>query len=118
MRIHTIRIPCTDMNDSEAFYAKLFGAQKTFGDVSQGYIGFVLENATVLLEPVEVGEFEVGGYLGFSIEVADIQAFHEDLKEEIEFTGPPESQVWGGTMTHVTDSSGNILSIVEIADHA
>ena len=114
MRIHTIRIPCTDMQDAETFYSKLLGCQKAFGDVTQGYIGFAVENVSILLEPVEAGEFEAGRYLGFSFEVPDIHGFYEQLKGEVKFTGPPETQPWGGIMTHVTDSSGNVLSIVGV----
>ncbi len=114
MRIHTIRIPCVNMNDAEAFYSQLFGSGKTFGDTDQGFIGFVLENVSVLLEPTEAGEFEAGRYLGFSLEVPNILEFYESLKAQVQFTGPPENQPWGGIMTHVTDNSGNILSIVEI----
>ena len=33
---------------------------------------------------------------------------------EVKFTGPPETQPWGGIMTHVMDSSGNVLSMVEV----
>jgi len=118
VRIHTIRIPCVDMTHSEKFYSRLVGSGRTFGDSDQGYIGFVLENVTVLLEPVEVGEFEAGRYLGFSLEVPSIMEFYEGLKDEVQFSGPPENQPWGGIMTHVTDSSGNILSIVEVSSDA
>jgi predicted enzyme related to lactoylglutathione lyase len=106
------------MADSESFYAQLLGQEKSFGDASDGYVGFVLENASILLEPIEAGEFEAGRYLGFSLEVPDIHAFYENLKGSATFTGPPEPQSWSGFMTHVSDSSGNTLSIVEITDDA
>lgn len=106
------------MNHSETFYSLLFECGKTFGDPDQGYVGFVLENVSVLLEHTEAGEFEAGRYLGFSLEVPNIMKFYEKLKGEVSFTGPPENQPWGGIMTHVTDNSGNILSIVEIRPDA
>jgi hypothetical protein len=106
------------MNDSELFYSMLLGQEKSFGDASHGYLGFVLENVSVLLEPIEGVEFGAGRYLGFSLEVADIHDFYEKLNGTVAFTGPPEPQPWGGIMTHVTDASGNILSIVEITDDA
>jgi predicted enzyme related to lactoylglutathione lyase len=114
MRINAIRIPSLDMNRSELFYSRLFDCDKAFGDTNQGFLGFVLENVNVLLEPAETGEFEAGGYLGFSLEVPDIMAFYENLRDEVAFSHPPEKQTWGGIMTHVTDSSGNVLSIVEV----
>lgn len=106
------------MDASEAFYSKLLETQKTFGGGSQGYVGFVIENVTLLLEPVEAVEFEAGRYLGFSLEVSDINAFYERLRRDVRFAGPPETQLWGGVMTHVTDSSNNVLSIVEITEDA
>ena len=118
MRIHTIRIPCTDMEAAETFYAALFGIGKSFGSASEGYVGFGLENVSVLLEPVEAGEFESGRYLGLSFEVPDIGDFYERQRNAMRFIGPPEVQFWGGTMAHVADSSGNVLSIVETTDDA
>lgn len=114
MRLHTIRIPCADLDQSAAFYAKLLEQDASFGSSSLGYIGFRLENVTLLLEGAEPGEFECGRYLGFSLAVADIAGFHARLAQDIAFTGPPEEQVWGGVMTHVRDLSGNTLSIVQM----
>ncbi len=91
----------------------MLGQGKSFGDAAQGYIGFDIENVSILLEPIEAGEFEAGRYLGFSLEVPDIESFYAHLKHEMSFTGPPKKQVWGGVMTHLTDCSGNTLSIVE-----
>ncbi len=118
LRLHTVRIPCTDLRASSRFYATLFGVERSFGSVSQGYIGFVLDNVSVLLEPNEPGEFEAGRYLGLSFEVRDIEAFHERLKGEVQFISPPQVESWGGTMAHVADSSGNVLSIVQTTDDA
>jgi hypothetical protein len=96
----------------------LFGIGKTFGNETQGYIGFTLENVSVLLEAIEAEEFEAGRYLGFSFEVPDVLSFYNRLKDKLVFTGPPQEQEWGGIMTHVTDTSGDTLSIVEITSGA
>ncbi|MBD3648194.1 MAG: VOC family protein [Pseudomonadales bacterium] len=96
----------------------MLGQQKAFGGLDPGYIGFRLENVTLLLEAVEPGEFEGGRYLGFSLEVDDIEGFYSKLSSDIPFTGPPRQQVWGGIMTHVNDVSGNTLSIVQMLDDA
>ena len=113
MRVNTLRIPCTDLGKSSGFYSLLLGQEPTFGDVGTGYIGFDIENVTILLEPVEPGEFESGRYLGFSLEVDDIRNFYESLAGQIQFSHPPREQPWGGIMTHVTDASGNTLSVVQ-----
>lgn len=118
MRVNALRIPCRDLTESEQFYGTLLGRSKSFGDAGVGYIGFGLDNVTVLLEYVEPGEFEGGRYLGFSLEVPDIEAFYAELVDKVAFTGPPEKQAWGGIMTHVRDVSDNTLSIVQMLEGA
>lgn len=114
MRLHTMRIPCKDLGESAKFYSSLLGQQATFGSSDLGYIGFAIENATLLLEYVEPGDFESGRYLGFSLEVDDIESFYNRHTQNVNFTGPPKEQVWGGVMTHVVDCDGNTFSIVEM----
>lgn len=114
MKLDTIRIPCKDLAVSEAYYSDAVGWSKEFGSPEDGFIGYSLENATVLLELEEVGEFESGGYLGFSVAVNKLQEYYlGGIKRGIEFAGPPMKQEWGGTMTHIRDCSGNTFSIVE-----
>ena len=114
MRLNTIRIPCLLLDEAERYYNVLLDLEKTFGSVQERYIGFRLENVTVLLEPVEEGEFEAGRYLGFSLETEDIESFYDTMKNQgVKFTGSPEKQVWGGVMTHIEDCSGNVFSIVQ-----
>lgn len=114
MKISVIRIPCKELSESSAFYEKLVGLEWAFGSADDGYIGFHLENAQLLLELQEIGEFECGRYLGFSVAVGDIVAFHQECSSRgIEFTGPPEQQAWGGIMTHIRDCNGNTFSVVQ-----
>lgn len=114
MKLHTMRIPCLDLNKSENFYTNLLGWKKTFGSVEDGFVGYRLENIDVMLEAQEQGEFECGRFLGFSLGLSDIQHFYEEgIKKGISFTGPPEQQTWGGVMTHLEDCNGNTFSIVQ-----
>lgn len=115
MRIDTLRIPCKDLDESERFYGSVLGLTRAFGSAKEGYIGFRLENGTILLEPVDEDEFASGRYLGFSLRTEDIRRFYrESLERGITFTGPPMPQPWGGIMTHVEDCNGNIFSIVQV----
>lgn len=67
------------------------------------------------LELEETGEFECGRFLGFSLEVENLDRFYEaSIGKGIVFTGTPEKQCWGGYMTHEIDSSQNTFSIVQI----
>lgn len=114
MRVSTIRIPCLNLTESSEFYERSIGLKKVFGRPEEGYVGFQLENAQLLLEPQESGEFECGRYLGFSVAVDDVFAFHKECCERgVTFTTPPEKQDWGGVMTHIRDCSGNSFSVVQ-----
>ncbi len=86
MRVNAIRIPCFDIDRSAAFYTKLLGRKKAFGSVAEGYVGFALDNVTLLIEPEEATEFEVGRYLGFSLEVPNVAEFYRSLKDSIQFS--------------------------------
>lgn len=113
MRIGAIRVPCRDLAEAERFYSDKLGLQRIFGSIADGYIGYALDNARLLLESHEEGDFEAGRYLGFSLVAEDIDAFYEAARARgVSFTGPPQKQSWGGVMTHVTDCSGNVFSIV------
>lgn len=114
MKISAIRIPCEDLEQAQDFYADVVGWKKLFGSSRDGYIGFELGEAIVLLEPAEPGEFETGRYLGFSVAVSNIATFYAEAQARgLVFTGPPAAQTWGGLMTHAQDPSGNTFSIVE-----
>lgn len=114
MKVDTIRIPCLDLTESSEFYERSIGLKKSFGSPDEGYVGFQLENAQLLLEPQESGEFECGRYLGFSVAVEDIFVFYRECRERsVTFTGPPEKQDWGGVMTHIRDCSDNSFSVVQ-----
>ncbi len=117
MKLNTIRIPCINLAASEAHYSDVLGWRKIFGSSEHGYVGYQLDNVAVLLELEETGEFESGRYLGFSVSVANLQDYYLlGLQRGVEFTGPPEKQPWGGTMTHIRDCNGNTFSIVEDAN--
>ena len=61
----------------------------------------------------------LGRFLGFSLEVKDMDNFYQkSIELGIIFTGPPEEQVWGGIMTHVIDCSGNTFSVVQVEKKA
>ncbi len=114
MKLSTLRIPCENLKNSELFYSNMLDMNKLFGSETEGFIGYQLENIQILLELEEKGEFECGRYLGFSLEVDDINEFYLVSKGKgVTFTGTPEKQAWGGLMTHVVDCNQNSFSIVQ-----
>ena len=115
MRMNTMRIPCKDLRESENYYTNILGLNKIFGSTEEGFVGYQLDNINILIELQEQGEFECGNFLGFSLEVDDIDWFYnKSLGKGIKFTGPPEKHIWGGIMTHIEDCSGNTFSIVQV----
>ncbi|BFM15944.1 hypothetical protein R50073_21270 [Maricurvus nonylphenolicus] len=109
-----LRIPCKDLQTSEDFYTDKLGLTKVFGSHEEGFIGYQLDNSQLMLENEETGEFECGRFLGFSLQVEDIQAYYSAAQDRgVAFTGAPEKQFWGGMMTHVIDCNGNSFSIVQ-----
>jgi uncharacterized glyoxalase superfamily protein PhnB len=54
----------------------------------------------------------VGRFVGVSLQVADVGRLYEDLSSRsVEFLAPPEQQPWGGTLAHLRDPDGNILTL-------
>ena len=114
MKVSTIRIPSVNLKMASDFYEKSLGLSKSFGSPDEGFVGFQLENALLLLEPEEPGEFECGRYLGFSVSVADIDLFYQNcVQRGVEFSRPPEAQKWGGMMAHLKDCDENTFSVVQ-----
>ena len=92
MKINMVRIPCINLEEAEKFYTERVGLNKVFGSASDGFIGCQLENIQVLLEIEENGEFECGSFLGFSLEVEDIDEYYEASKQKgMNFTAPPKN---------------------------
>ncbi|WP_221887238.1 VOC family protein [Pseudoalteromonas luteoviolacea] len=117
MKLSAIRIPCISIAESARFYADKLQLIKVFGSESEGVVGFKLGDIDVLLEPQEKGEFEAERYLGFSVEVENIDDFYQQkLALGVRFTGVPEVQSWGAKMTHIIDPSGNSFSVIECYD--
>ena len=114
MKVNTLRIPVLELTQSAEHYQLILQQAPAFGSADLGYIGFELENVTLLLESAEPGEFEAGRYLGFSLEVEDIHYFYQGaIDRGVEFTGAPVDQPWGGIMTHIKDCNGNVFSLVQ-----
>lgn len=55
-----------------------------------------------------------GRFLGVSIEVDDIRRAYRELSAAgVMFDAAPQSQAWGGILTHFRDPAGNVLSLVQ-----
>ena len=73
--------------------------------------------AHLALERVDPADPEsaesVGRFVAVSLEVDDIDATYETLtRRGVEFLGAPEKQPWGGTLAHLRDPDGNVLTLL------
>jgi catechol 2,3-dioxygenase-like lactoylglutathione lyase family enzyme len=114
MKIAAVRVFVDDLADARAFYADLLQLEPLSLEGS----ALVFDAGPLLIvEPADAearGEGLVGRFAGVSLAVDDIAALHAHLAAAgCIIVGPPERQPWGGTLMHVEDPSGNIVSFVQ-----
>jgi predicted enzyme related to lactoylglutathione lyase len=114
MKIAAVRLFVEDVAAARPFYADLLALPP----VSLEPTVLVFDAGPLLI--VEQADAEaraeglVGRFAGVSLGVSDIEALHARLKASgCTIVGPPERQSWGGTLMHVKDPGGNIVSFVQ-----
>jgi catechol 2,3-dioxygenase-like lactoylglutathione lyase family enzyme len=114
MKIAAVRLFVEDLATARSFYADLLGLPV----VSQDSAALLFDAGPLLI--VELADDEaraeglVGRFAGVSLSVDDIEALHRKLKAKgCTISGAPERQPWGGTLMHVKDPGGNIVSFVQ-----
>jgi predicted enzyme related to lactoylglutathione lyase len=114
MKIAAVRLFVEDVAAARAFYADLLALPT----VSLEPAVLVFDAGPLLI--IEQADAEaraeglVGRFAGVSLGVSDIEALHARLKAGgCTIVGPPERQSWGGTLMHVKDPGGNIVSFVQ-----
>lgn len=111
MELYGARVFVQDMVAARKFHAETLGLPITFE--TDGTIGFDM-GVNVMVE-VDDGDHDnpSGRFTGLSIAAADVQAKYEQLRERgVSFLEPPKQQPWDGTLTHFTDPSENIWTLV------
>ncbi|HEX9523815.1 MAG TPA: VOC family protein [Reyranella sp.] len=114
MKIEAVRLFVEDVAAARSFYADLLALQP----VSLEPTVLVFDAGPLLIveqaDPEARAEGLVGRFAGVSLGVADIEALYARLKTSgCTIVGPPERQSWGGTLMHVKDPGGNIVSFVQ-----
>lgn len=115
MELYAVRVFVGDLAAAKRFYADAIGLPLVWK--SDESLGFDV-GALLIVEPVGEDEDEaetlVGRFLGASLKVDDLDAVYRDLTAKgVRFTGPPETQPWGGRLAHLIDPSRNVLSLVQ-----
>lgn len=110
-----VRVFVTDWNRAVDFYTQTLQMIPTL--VTEGWAEFATGEAHLALERVDPADPEsdesVGRFVGVSLQVADVERLYEDLSSRgVEFLAAPEQQPWGGTLAHLRDPDGNILTLL------
>jgi lactoylglutathione lyase len=116
-KIYAIRVFTLKWDESLAFYRDTLEMPVTFHSDEMGWAQFDLGGCSLGLEKMDPSDDEsdalVGRFVGCSLEVEDIDASFASLSAKgVEFLGSPEKQPWGGTLAHLKDPDGNVLTLL------
>jgi len=117
VKLYTVRIFVHDWDAACRFYGETLGLAEKFRSAEDGWAEFDVGGPSLGVERVEAGDDEgasmVGRFVGVSLVVDDIGAvYNELLAKGVAFAEPPQQQSWGGTLCHLKDPSGNILTLL------
>ncbi len=120
-RIYAQRVFSFRWSETVSFYRDIIGLPVKFESEEMGWAEFDLGGASLAIERQNKDDPEsqsvVGRFVGISIQVDDIGAVYEELKDKgVEFVGPPEKQPWGGVLAHFNDPDGNTLTLLGVPD--
>ncbi len=116
-KLYAFRVFSHRWDESLAFYRDTVGFPLHFASAEQGWAQFQLGEAFLGLERLSPDDPEsealVGRFVGTSIMVEDMQQTYERVTAAgVKFTGPPETQPWGGALAHFKDPDGNVLTLL------
>lgn len=113
-----VRVFVHDWEAALAFYTGALGLRIERRSDELGWAQLATGPCSLALERLDRDDPEasdlVGRYVGLSLRVPDIQATYRMLADRgVEFLSPPERQTWGGTLAHLRDPEGNVLTLLE-----
>ena len=116
-RLYAVRIFVRDWRGALEFYSKTLGMPVAYANEAMGWAQLGAEGGNLALERIDPTNPEshelLARFLGVSLEVADIAATYAELRARgVEFLAPPEKQPWGGTLAHLRDPEGNVLTLL------
>ncbi len=116
-KLYAVRIFTYDWPRAVAFYRDILGMELVYENDAIGWAQFKVGDSHIGIERCDPADDEtkemVGRFVGVSLEVDNInQSYAHLLAKGVEFTGKPERQVWGGTLAHLIDPDGNIVTLL------
>ncbi len=114
--VTSIRLFCRDLAAARDFYGGLLRLPEVAATAD--WLVFDLGTLQLIVEPVAEDDDEgaemVGRFTAFSFSVDDAERVCDHLAAAgVEIVGRPERQPWGGTLAHLKDPSGNVLTLVQ-----
>ena len=116
MHVTAFRIFVRDLAAARDFYANALEWPMVWDRSEQGAIGFEPGMLVIIEEEDTQGPQAslIGRFTGLSLAVDNLPELYQKLKTRgVPFVAPPERQFWGGSLAHLIDPSGNIVSLVE-----
>lgn len=117
MKLYAVRIFVRSWLEACDFYGTKLGLEERFRDDELGWAEYDIGGPCIGLERVAPEDSEgaalIGRFVGASLQVDDIASVYDELKRKgVQFTAPPEKQVWGGTLAFFKDPDGNELTLL------
>ncbi len=114
--IDAIRVFTFDMAAARPFYTETLGLKATL--TTDDIAIFDTGGARLILETADRDDADerdlVGRFVGLSFTVDNIDGVCTELRNRgARLDNPPAQQDWGGTLAHVKDPDGNILTLVQ-----
>jgi catechol 2,3-dioxygenase-like lactoylglutathione lyase family enzyme len=121
VKVGFVRIFVSSVQRSLPFYTDTLGMQIDYTD-GKNWAQFKSgEDYSLAIEAVEPEHEEqgsklVGRFTGVTLMVDSIEEAYSRLSAQgVKFQGPPEKQHWGGTLAHIKDPDGNVLTLLQEA---
>lgn len=117
MKLQAVRIFVRQWEDACRFYGDTLGLPERFRNDELGWVEYDVGGPVLGIERVAPGDAEgealVGRLVGASLRVDDVDVTWRALSARgVPFAAPPEKQPWGGTLAHLRDPDGNLLTLL------
>jgi lactoylglutathione lyase len=112
-----VRLFVRDWERAVRFYTDVLGMKLEARADEFGWAQFATGACFLAVERLAPDDPEaaglVGRFVGVSLRVPDIEETYRTLVERgVEFSSPPCKQPWGGTLAHLRDPEGNVLTLL------
>jgi len=117
MKLYAVRVFVRDWDGACRFYGETLGLPERYRSEEFGWAEFDVGGPCFGIERVDADDPEaerlLGRYLGVSLQVQDVAAVCDALREQgVELVSRPELQSWGGSLAEIKDPEGNVITLL------